>query len=178
MSKFAERRIIMDNNFIFPISIEKFAAYLDGNLPENEMNHIENIISENPQMGELVNISDSIDQSIQDYIQDDFLYDADMFMLDETNIEIPILDDILGESYLGIACNTAAEVEFDNIIEDDSTFNTSEFDITTDFEAEINDFMEFDSQTNNNLNPDQSEHILGDDDAFSTSDMNIFSPEG
>ena len=34
----------MDNNFDIPISIEKFAAYLDGNLPQYEIDDIDAII--------------------------------------------------------------------------------------------------------------------------------------
>ena len=78
----------MDSQFISSISIEKFAAYLDDNLPENEMQEIEAAISQNESLEELVEMSDMIDEDVQTYLQDDFTYDADMSMLDESDFEI------------------------------------------------------------------------------------------
>lgn len=64
MSAYAERRSIMDKNFMSPVSIEKFAAYLDGNLSENEMNRVDILVSTNPDMEELVATSDEVDEDI------------------------------------------------------------------------------------------------------------------
>lgn len=82
----------MDNFFKVPISVEKFAAYLDKNLPESEMNYIEMMITENPALKELVNVSGVIDEDIQTYLQDEFAYDADMTILDSNDFDIPNLD--------------------------------------------------------------------------------------
>lgn len=84
----------MDDHFMPPISVEMFAAYLDGNLTDAEMETVENILADNPALSELVDLADSLDQEIQDYMDDDFLYDADMSMLDDVEIEIPQLDDV------------------------------------------------------------------------------------
>lgn len=114
MSWRAERRIIMDNFFNDSISIEKFAAFLDGNLSESEMSRVENIVMQDPELSELVDLSDSIDQDIQDYVNDDFLFEADMSMLDESEIEIPTLDlvmsaniDLLDSPLQEVACASA-----------------------------------------------------------------------
>ena len=72
MRECAERCITMDSQFISSISIEKFAAYLDDNLPENEMQEIEAAISQNESLEELVEMSDMIDEDVQTYLQDDF----------------------------------------------------------------------------------------------------------
>ena len=57
----------MDSQFLFPISIEKFAAYLDDNLQKNEMQEIEAAISQNDSLEELVEMSDTIDEDVQRY---------------------------------------------------------------------------------------------------------------
>lgn len=53
----------MANN-IFPVSIEKFAAYLDGNLSADEMQKISSCINSNEHLGNIVEISDTIDEDI------------------------------------------------------------------------------------------------------------------
>ena len=44
-----------------PISIEKFAAYLDNNLPTEEMAQIDNAINANEDLRELISINDAVD---------------------------------------------------------------------------------------------------------------------
>lgn len=78
----------MDNYFDMPISIEKFAAYLDGNLPQDEINNIDSIIGGNPDMEALVSMSDVVDEDVQHYINDDFLYEADMTALENGDFEL------------------------------------------------------------------------------------------
>lgn len=82
----------MNNDFILPISVEKFAAYLDGNLPDDEMSQIDGLISNTPELEELVAVSDSIDQDIHEYLSDDFLYEADTAVFEEDSFEIPLID--------------------------------------------------------------------------------------
>ena len=90
MNEYSERRKLMDNN----ISVELFAAYLDGNLPPEELNSIETIASNNPELNELIRMADIIDEDTQSYIADGFTYEADMTALEDSNFEIPnILDD-------------------------------------------------------------------------------------
>lgn len=47
------------------INIEKFAAYLDGNLPASEMQAFSNEIMQSPDLQNLLEISDYIDESIE-----------------------------------------------------------------------------------------------------------------
>ena len=115
MSAYAERRSIMDKNFMPPVSIEKFAAYLDGNLSEDEMNLIDSLVSTNPDMEELVAVSDEVDEDIQVYMQDEFAYEADMTALEESDFDIPNLDADLpphigidNPDYREVACATDA----------------------------------------------------------------------
>ena len=82
----------MNNDVILSISVEKFAAYLDNNLPDDEMSQIDGMISNTPELEELVAVSDSIDQDIQEYLSDDFLYEADTAVFEEDSFEIPLID--------------------------------------------------------------------------------------
>lgn len=47
------------------INIEKFAAFLDGNLPESEMQAFSDEIMQSPDLQNLLEISDYIDESIE-----------------------------------------------------------------------------------------------------------------
>lgn len=92
MSAFARRRIIMDNFISTDISIEKFAAYLDGNLSASDYAKIDAIVSHHPELEDLSKMADIIDEDIHDYLNDEFIFEADMDMLENTRIEIPTID--------------------------------------------------------------------------------------
>ena len=79
----------MDKLFTSPVSIEQFAAYLDGNLPDSQMNEMDMLIASNPVMEELAEMSDVIAEDTQLYLNDDFAYETDMAMLDEQDFDIP-----------------------------------------------------------------------------------------
>ncbi len=135
MNEYAERRSIMDKDFMPPVSIEKFAAYLDGNLSEDEMNRIDALVSTNPDMGELVVISDEVDEDIQVYMQNEFAYEADMTALENSDFDIPNLDaDItphIGDDsteYREVACVADAADEITDIDETvEEMFESDEF---------------------------------------------------
>lgn len=114
----------MDKNFMPPVSIEKFAAYLDGNLSDDEMNRIDSLVSTNPDMEELVAVSDEVDEAIQVYMQDEFAYEADMTALEDSDFDIPNLEaDITSHTgtdtldYREVACAADAADEIADIDE-------------------------------------------------------------
>lgn len=82
----------MHKDFVPPISIEEFAAYLDGNLSAAEMNRVANLVSNNSDMEEIVSISDVVDEDMQAYMQDEFAYEADMSALENSDYDIPNLE--------------------------------------------------------------------------------------
>ena len=84
----------MENDMILPVSVEKFAAYLDGNLSDKEMRDIDALISSDPDMEELVSVSDEVDKDLDIYLQDEFGLDADMTALDNSDFDIPNLDNV------------------------------------------------------------------------------------
>ena len=67
MNKSSERRYIMHKDFTPPVSIEEFAAYLDGNLSDNDMKRVSTVIENNEAMHNIVLNSQSVDESLSDY---------------------------------------------------------------------------------------------------------------
>lgn len=57
----------MGNHFNPSVSIEKFAAYLDGNLPEDEMLQISSLIKNDEMFKSIFDISEQIDMSLEEY---------------------------------------------------------------------------------------------------------------
>lgn len=174
MSVCAERRITMDSQFISPISVEKFAAYLDGNLPESEMQEIESVISQNDNLEDLVLMSDIIDEDTQIYLQDDFAYNADMSMLEESDFEVPQLD-VAGEKLPLVAC---AAMDSDNGYDDildvaaDSEKIEAELPIDIPEEHNVIDFEEMNFEQENIQNDD----AIINENHMDLQDMNLFSP--
>ena len=82
----------MNKDFMPPVSIEEFAAYLDGNLSEDGMNRIDALAAMNHDMEEMITLSDKIDEDVIVYTQDDFAYEADMAALENSDFDIPDLD--------------------------------------------------------------------------------------
>lgn len=98
----------MDNNTWNPISVETFAAFLDGNLDEFEMSDMDNRISADPTMDELMSMSDIVDEDVMRYTNDEFTYETDMELLENSDFEIPNLDDVLVDN---LGNNVSGEFE-------------------------------------------------------------------
>lgn len=160
MNASAERRSIMDKLFTPLVSIEQFAAYLDGNLPESQMREIDLLIATNPGMEELAEMSDVIAEDIQAYLQDEFAYEADMTALEDGDFDIPNLDSDIAphtgddrSEYKDVACAADEIIDIDEIAtlnNDDETveniFENGEFQSLQN-EDSINTFNE----DNNNV---------------------------
>lgn len=82
----------LDKLMELPVSEEMLGAYMEGNLYEDEMNRIDTLVSTNPDMEELVAISDKVDEDIQVYMQDEFAYEADMTALEDCDFDLPNLE--------------------------------------------------------------------------------------
>lgn len=129
----------MDNNIRTHVSVEKFAAFLDGNLDEHEMNEMDRYIAGDPMMSEIMSMSDIVDEAVLQYTNDEFAYETDMELLDNSDFEIPNLDDGFVESsdysYLehrealadAIACENIDSIgnlgENEDIFMDDSIYH-------------------------------------------------------
>lgn len=85
----------MANN-IFPVSIEKFAAYLDGNLSADEMQEMSALIENNDSMHLLAGANSIVDESLTAYSDNDMQLPIEI----QEDFEIPNLDNPLElESY-------------------------------------------------------------------------------
>ena len=166
----------MDSQFIFPISIEKFAAYLDDNLQENEMQEIEAAISQNDSLEELVEMSDMIDEDVQTYLQDDFTHDADMSMLDESDFEIPQFDEI--SEGIPLVANEAdgSDENIEDVLDIPADTVPTDFNQLTDIHEDIDDFPDFDVLNHDQEHLPNDDSIFHDDNNVDLQDMNLFSP--
>lgn len=61
----------MDKHFNPSISIEKFAAFLDGNLPQDEMQNISSTIEHDEALKAILDTSNMIDTTLENDISDD-----------------------------------------------------------------------------------------------------------
>lgn len=80
----------MDNHFNPSVSIEKFAAYLDGNLPEDEMQRISSLIENDNALKSILGVSEQIDASLEEYSSNGLQIPEDIINLD---FELPDTND-------------------------------------------------------------------------------------
>lgn len=125
----------MDKHFNPSISIEKFAAFLDGNLPQDEMQNISSTIEHDEDLKAILDTSYMIDTTLENDISDD--------------VQIP--DEI-------------ANLEFNlpNLTDNSADFNMFHIDDTPDVSMCANDY--FYSDTNDvSLDINDSIDTTGDD---------------
>lgn len=82
----------MDNHFNPSVSIEQFAAYLDGNLPENEMQRISLQIENDEALKSILDISEQVDSSMEKYSSSGLEIPEELVNLD---FELPNMHDTL-----------------------------------------------------------------------------------
>ena len=123
MSEFSERRRSMHKDLMPPVSIEEFAAYLDGNLSDNDMQRVSSVIENNEALHDIVLNCQSVDESLSDYEPLELVLPDELVSLD---FDIPQFDDGIGmgndwEDLEVAAC--APDVVYDDasIIDDDSS---------------------------------------------------------
>lgn len=93
-----------DFNFMFddsefPVSIEEFAAYLDGNLSDDEMQRVSSVIEKDEEMQGVMDGMEQSEQTLAEYGQDDMQVPEE---LEDMNFFIPeSIDTIVAEDYYG-----------------------------------------------------------------------------
>ena len=80
----------MNNEFILPVSIEKFAAYLDGNLSQVDMAKMESIIATDDAMQDIAMNCQAIDDTMINSEPLELMLPEDLSSLD---FELPIIED-------------------------------------------------------------------------------------
>ncbi len=86
MFAFLGRRCSMDNNFFNNVSVEKFAAFLDGNLLPDEMQQMSSMVENNEMMHDIYAVSKLADETLANYTDDDL---APPEEITSTDFEIP-----------------------------------------------------------------------------------------
>lgn len=88
---------MIDNNFDYPVSIEEFAAYLDGNLSEEDTERVYSIIEQNDTMQDVMNCIELSDNALEEQsaygteIPDDIL--SSEFEIPDVGSSIPLNND-------------------------------------------------------------------------------------
>ena len=95
-----------------PVSIEQFAAYLDGNLPEAEMQQISKLATQDENLGRLLDASSQIEDTLLSYEKQglelpDEIANMDFELPDINNLDIFTLVD---DSFSGNASHYLQEV--------------------------------------------------------------------
>lgn len=119
----------MENDFMNTIGIEKFAAFLDGNLLPDEIQQISSLVAKNDMMRDIYNASNEADETLANYNADDLtLPDAivsDAFHL--PSIDNNFHQQILLDTDLDVtACACTDLPEIDTTFES-MTFDNPEF---------------------------------------------------
>lgn len=84
----------MHKDFVPPLSIEEFAAYLDGNLTESGMEHVSSVISNSEYLGDIAEVSCSINDAIEQDLQEGDLLPSELSNMD---FEIPDISGVFSE---------------------------------------------------------------------------------
>ena len=84
----------MYKDFVPPVSIEEFAAYLDGNLTESGMEHVSSVISNSEYLGDIAEVSCSINDAIEQDLQEGDLLPSELSNMD---FEIPDISGVFSE---------------------------------------------------------------------------------
>lgn len=145
----------MHKDFVPPVSIEEFAAYLDGNLTEDGMNDVASAIHSDDSLQDIMSSCHAIDDTIANYEPLQLTVPEDIL---STDFEIPQLDDndylnIGNWADLDVAACAADSFEADAMgTENDSSsmadhigFDEDSSDITSDhLETDLSDTMSHD----------------------------------
>lgn len=152
----------MNKDFMPPVSIEEFAAYLDGNLSEDGMNRIDALAAMNHDMEEMITLSDKIDEDVIVYTQDDFAYEADMAALENSDFDIPDLDvDIT--PHIGTDTKDDAVDETTDIVERTTLNDNNE---TVPEMLENDDFLTYQDEDSISTNSDNHEDDVQEHSIF------------
>ena len=99
----------------FPVSIEKFAAYLDGNLSESEMNTMESVIENDEAMQDVMDHLELSELTFTEYEQENLQLPEELL---DADFEIPLINDEInvggGVDPFGLVACAAAPVMFDS----------------------------------------------------------------
>lgn len=96
----------MHKDSIFPVSIEEFAAYLDGNLTIEDMNRVSSVIDSNSDMHSIANSVQLVDETLASYSPLELTLPDDISSMDFSIPQINNMDMLPTgfEEYHSVAC--------------------------------------------------------------------------
>lgn len=112
----------------FPVSIEKFAAYIDGNLSDDEMQRVSSVIEKNDTMQDIMDSMEQSELTLAKYRKENIKFPEDD--ISEKYFDIPNIDNHLFDGGLFEPCVAAAAC-FVNPIMFGSAFMMNDDDIST-----------------------------------------------
>lgn len=122
----------MDKHPNIPLSIERFAAYLDHNLPDTEMQTIDNVVSKNESLSQLVTLSKEADTFMAEWQPEDTPFD-----INSIDFELPQIESFCSyDNELSLAA-FGDLANFDASFDDDEDFDTDS-PLQTDYDDGIN----------------------------------------
>ena len=92
MNKSSERRYIMHKDFTPPVSIEEFAAYLDGNLSDSKMDDLQQLIDNDVHLRNIIDINSFMEDNISSIIDEEWQLPDEILKMD---FEYPGLNESL-----------------------------------------------------------------------------------
>lgn len=123
MCVFSERRLSMNDDIMDSISIEKFAAYLDNNLPPSEMHQISSMVENEGMLHDLLKASQLTEETFLNYSDDDLALPEEIASND---FDLPILPEAFTEALdtCDVACASAVDsIDWDVPIEEAVKFD-------------------------------------------------------
>ena len=159
----------------FPVSIEEFAAYLDGNLSDDEMQRIDSVIENDESMQGVMDSMEQSELTLAEYTPDDLHLPEEIV---DGELDLPDIDNhhVGGggffNPYSAVAACVAAPIAFDYLNDSFDEIEGNDFEKTSDLNdnASSSHIEIMSDSTNDNQIPDFSNNadmnFSSDDNQF------------
>lgn len=141
-----------------PVSIEKFAAYLDGNLSSEEMQQMSSLIDSDSGLQEIVNSSNMVDETLSNFSMDGTDLPEE---ISSDDFFIPLIgnEDIFSSPYEDVACAACADSSIDDVIDipNSEEYVSSGDDTTMNIHSSVDDVSGMED-LNDNVLPDTNDY--------------------
>ena len=159
----------------FPVSIEEFAAYLDGNLSDDEMQRIDSVIENDESMQGVMDSMEQSELTLAEYTPDDLHLPEEIV---DGELDLPDIDNHhvggggIFNPYSAVAACVAAPIAFDYLNDSFDEIEGNDFEKTSDLNdnASSSHIEIMSDSTNDNQIPDFSNNadmnFSSDDNQF------------
>ena len=159
----------------FPVSIEEFAAYMDGNLSDDEMQRIDSVIENDESMQGVMDSMEQSELTLAEYTPDDIQLPEEIV---DGELDLPDIDNHhvggggIFNPYSAVAACVAAPIAFDYLNDSFDEIEGNDFEKTSDLNdnASSSHIEIMSDSTNDNQIPDFSNNadmnFSSDDNQF------------